>query len=57
MNIEFNNKVVVITGGAGGIGMVCAKTFLESGAKVALIDMLPETIESAEKELSQFGDV
>lgn len=57
MNIEFSNKLVVITGGAGGIGRICAKTFLESGAKVALIDMLPETIESAEKELSQFGDV
>lgn len=55
MNIEFNNKLVVVTGGAGGIGMVCAQTFLESGAKVALIDVVPDAIESAEKELSQFG--
>lgn len=57
MNVEFNNKLVVITGGAGGIGMVCAKTFLESGAKVALIDLIPKTIESTEKELSQIGNV
>lgn len=57
MNIEFNNKLVIVTGGAGGIGMVCAQTFLESGAKVALIDVVPDAIESAEKELSQFGRV
>ncbi|WP_459478939.1 SDR family NAD(P)-dependent oxidoreductase [Clostridium saccharoperbutylacetonicum] len=57
MKIEFNNKLVVVTGGAGGIGMVCAKNFLEAGAKVAIIDISSEAIENTEKELSQIGEI
>lgn len=35
MNIQFNNKVAVVTGAAGGIGRAIVKGFLDSGAKVA----------------------
>ena len=39
MQIDFTGKTVVVTGAAGGIGVVCARTFLESGARVAAVDV------------------
>ncbi len=39
MKIEFQNKVVVITGGAGGLGSAMACRFAEDGASVALCDL------------------
>ncbi len=39
MDNLLNNKVVVITGGAGGIGSSLTKELLTSGAKVALLDL------------------
>lgn len=37
---EFENKVVVITGGAKGIGKAIAQEFREEGAQVCIIDLL-----------------
>ena len=37
----FSDKVVVITGGAGGIGKCIAEEFLKEGAKVCVIDTAP----------------
>ncbi len=39
MNIEFKNKVVVVTGAVGGLGTAIAKGFANDGAKVALCDL------------------
>ncbi len=36
--MEFDERVVVITGGFGGIGQACAVEFAESGARVILLD-------------------
>lgn len=38
MDIRFDNQVVVVTGGAMGIGEACARVFSESGATVAILD-------------------
>ena len=38
---DFNNKIVVITGGARGIGKRIRERFEEAGATVSVIDILP----------------
>ncbi|GFN22586.1 SDR family NAD(P)-dependent oxidoreductase [Thermanaeromonas sp. C210] len=39
MNLDFGNKVVVITGAGLGIGRAAARMFAKHGAKVAVIDL------------------
>src|SRR3546814_630670 len=36
MDLDLNDKTVVITGGSKGIGLACARTFAAEGAKVVL---------------------
>lgn len=38
---RFKDKAVVITGGAGGIGLATVRAFLAEGARVALLDKMP----------------
>lgn len=51
MSKLYENKVVLITGAAGGIGLASAKKFAEEGAKLALVDLNPEAVETAAKEI------
>lgn len=44
-------KVAVITGGAGSIGLATAKKFLSNGSKVVLVDLIEEGLQNAVKEL------
>ncbi len=52
---DFNDKVVVITGGATGIGFSFAKRFGEEGARVLVAGLRPDRVEHAEAELKELG--
>lgn len=45
--MDFTDKRIIVTGGAGGIGVEAARAFLERGARVFLIDIEPERIAAA----------
>jgi NAD(P)-dependent dehydrogenase (short-subunit alcohol dehydrogenase family) len=52
----FDDKIVLITGGAGGIGRASAKRFLEEGAKVVLSGTRRDKLEAAQAELDPSGE-
>lgn len=54
---RLENKVAVITGGAGDIGIATAERFLKEGAKVALVDFNEEKLNKVASKLSVYGDV
>lgn len=49
------NKVVVITGSASGIGFEIGKVFAENGSKVVLTDLNAEGVKKAAEELKGLG--
>jgi 3-oxoacyl-[acyl-carrier protein] reductase len=49
--LRFENKVVMVTGGAAGIGRVTAENFAREGARIAICDVNPEAGEAAAKAL------
>lgn len=53
---RFENKGVVVTGGAQGIGFQIAKDFLAAGARISIWDYSEEAIQAAVSELQQMGD-
>jgi len=55
--IDLEGRVVVITGGARGIGYAVAQRALRSGAQVALWDIDSERLERSKKELETLGAV
>ncbi len=52
-NFDFKDKSVVITGGAGGIGLECARAFLQSGAVVYVADYIKDNLDAAEEILKK----
>jgi NAD(P)-dependent dehydrogenase (short-subunit alcohol dehydrogenase family) len=49
---KLQDKVAIITGGAGSIGKITAKLFLDEGAKVMLVDLDGESLEKNTKEFN-----
>ena len=52
----FDDKVILITGGGGGIGRAAARRFLAEGASVVLSGTRREVLESAQAELDPSGE-
>jgi 3-oxoacyl-[acyl-carrier protein] reductase len=56
LSFDFQNKNVVVTGGARGIGLQLTRQFLEAGAKVAVWEYSSESIDFAKSDLSAFTE-
>jgi NAD(P)-dependent dehydrogenase (short-subunit alcohol dehydrogenase family) len=55
MTRQYENKVVLITGGGGGIGKAAARRFLDEGANVVLSGTRSSVLEGAQAELDPSG--
>lgn len=55
INIDYKDKVVVVTGAGGLICGAMAKAFAQSGAKVAALDLNEDTVNSLADELNKEG--
>jgi NAD(P)-dependent dehydrogenase (short-subunit alcohol dehydrogenase family) len=52
---DFDDKVVLITGGGGGIGKAAARRFLDRGARVVLSGTRQSVLDAAQAELDPAG--
>jgi NAD(P)-dependent dehydrogenase (short-subunit alcohol dehydrogenase family) len=52
---QFDDKVVLITGGGGGIGKESARRFLDAGARVVLSGTRQSVLDAAQAELDPAG--
>jgi NAD(P)-dependent dehydrogenase (short-subunit alcohol dehydrogenase family) len=50
--MKFPNKVVVITGAAGGIGTAITRHFINEGAKICAVDISADALEKLASELN-----
>jgi NAD(P)-dependent dehydrogenase (short-subunit alcohol dehydrogenase family) len=54
--VSLENKVAIVTGAAGGIGLAIARRFVADGAKVVIADVDDQRGEAAEAELKALGE-
>ena len=54
---SFNGKVILITGGAAGIGKIMGQIVLQKGAELVIWDINQEKINETVAELTKFGKV
>ena len=57
MDIRFDGKTALVTGGSRGIGYACAQMLLESGAQVVIAGVDGPEVDEAEKILRPQGSV
>lgn len=53
--MRFQDKVVVVTGAARGIGFACAEAYANEGAAVAIVDALGDVAADSAKKLADRG--
>lgn len=54
MKFNFNNRVVMVTGGAGNLGSAVVRNYMQAGATVALVDRAQDLVDDA---LNEHGGV
>jgi len=52
---RFRDKVVVVTGGASGIGLAVCRRLAADGAKIGLLDMDEQALDAVQRELDKQG--
>lgn len=55
--MEFENRVVIVTGGAQGIGKEIAREFAKNKAIVVLFDVNEDTLATTQKELAALSEI
>ncbi|MBC7866795.1 MAG: SDR family oxidoreductase [Gloeobacteraceae cyanobacterium ES-bin-316] len=55
--MSFKNKIVIITGAAGGIGRALTTRFLKEGAKVCAVDMSTEVLDKLVADFKESQDL
>ncbi len=55
MNLELDGHVAVVTGGASGIGLACARALAKEGCRVAVWDRAAQVTEAAESIGKEYG--
>ena len=55
MDLELDGKVVLVSGGASGIGRACAEAFAQEGATLAILDWNADLLPETEAALRGYG--
>ena len=53
MDLGLRDKVVLITGGSKGIGLACARGFIEEAARVGITSRSPANLDKAREGLGR----
>ncbi len=53
--MQFQNKTVLISGGASGMGLLCGQCFARQGANVVLADINEQALKEKTAEITAFG--
>ncbi|HDN86166.1 MAG TPA: 3-oxoacyl-[acyl-carrier-protein] reductase [Candidatus Omnitrophica bacterium] len=55
MDLDFKDKVIIVTGGAQGIGKSISEEFARRKAKIVIFDVKEEVLAETQKELSSYS--